>query len=237
LIIKASVLNAGDFEVLPNRDSLKYRKIYGLEDIPSIFRGTMRRPGFCEAWNVFVQLGMTDDTFVVDRSDDMSYRQFTNTFLPYSERKNVEEKLCEAMNISFDSDIMKKLRWLGIFDDTKVNMKDATPAQILQKILEQKWVLEKGDKDMIVMQHIFDFVIDDKKKRITSSVVVLGEDQVHTAMSITVGTPVAIATKLLLTGELNVTGIHIPINKDLYTPILKELKESGINFTEVEEDL
>lgn len=236
-IRKTSVLNVGEFEVYPNRDSLKYRKIYGLEDIPTIFRGTMRRPGYAEAWNVFVQLGMTDDTFNVVGSEEMSYRQFTNTFLPYSERKNVEEKLCKVMNISFDSDVMKKLKWLGIFDDTPIALKDVSPAKILQKILEDKWALQKGDKDMIVMQHEFEFMIADQCKKITSSMVVVGDEAPHTAMSITVGTPVAIATKLLLTGELDITGVHVPTSKVLYQPILNELKEVGIDFTEVEEDL
>ena len=229
---KATVPGMGEFEVYPNRDSLKYRETYDLIDIPTMFRGTMRRPGYCKAWNVFVQLGMTDDTYVVENSENITYRQFVNMFLPYDEKLNVEEKIAAKFNIAMDSDVMFRLRWLDLFEDIKVGLKDATPAQILQKILVDKWVLGENDKDLIVMQHIFDYEKAGKKHRIISSLVVTGEDTVHTAMSITVGIPLAIATKLLLTDKIKVTGVHTPVKKDLYAPILEELESYGIKFTE-----
>ena len=227
-----TVPGLGEFEVYPNRDSLKYRETYDLLDIPTMFRGTMRRPGYCKSWDVFVQLGMTDDTYVVENSENLTYRQFINLFLNYDEKLSVEEKIAAKFNIAMDSDIMFRLKWLGLFENTKVGMKDATPAQILQKILVDKWVLGKDDKDLIVMQHQFEYEKSGKKYRITSSLVVIGIDTVHTAMSITVGTPLAIATKLLLTGKLNVTGVHTPVKKELYEPILAELESYGIKFTE-----
>ncbi len=136
-----------------------------------------------------------------------------------------------------DSDIMYRLKWLGLFENIKVGMKNATPAQILQKILVDKWVLGKDDKDLIVMQHQFEYEKLDKKYRITSSLVVIGVDTVHTAMAITVGIPLAIATKLLLTGKINVTGVHTPVKKELYEPILAELESYGIKFAEEEIEL
>ena len=125
----------GEFEIYPNRDSLKYRSIYGLEDIPTMFRGTMRRPGYSQAWNVFVQLGMTDDTYEMENVEDMTYRVFINSFLPYHPDRSVEDKLCEFLGIEMDSDIMKKLEWLGIFDDKSVGLSKGTPAQVLQNLL------------------------------------------------------------------------------------------------------
>lgn len=234
---KTTVLDVGEFEIYPNRNSLQYREIYGLEDIPSIFRGTMRRPGYSAAWNVFVQLGMTDDTYVLPNTENMTYRQFTNTFLPYDENKSLEEKVCDFMGITMDSEIMQKLKWVGVFDDVNVGLKDATPAQILQKILVEKWVLNPGDKDMIAMQHKFVYELNGSMKEITSSMVVFGKEAPHTAMSITVGTPVAIATKLLLTGKIQVTGVHVPTSKALYEPILNELEPLGIKFVEEEVEL
>ena len=133
---------------------------------------------------------------------------------------------------------MEKLKWLGIFDDRKIGLKNATPAKILQQLLEEKWSLEPNDRDMIVMQHLFEFT--DKngtKKEIKSSLVVFGDDQVNTAMAKTVGTPVAIATKLLLTNKVNLKGVHIPIKKELYEPILDELKNYQIEFIEEEREL
>ncbi|MFZ4413070.1 MAG: saccharopine dehydrogenase family protein [Bacteroidales bacterium] len=232
-----SVPGLGEFEVYPNRDSLKYRETYDLLDIPTMFRGTMRRPGYCKAWNVFVQLGMTDDTYIVENSEKMTYRQFINLFLNYDKNLSVEEKITSKFNITKDSDIMYRLNWLGLFGDTLIGMKNATPAQILQKILVDKWVLAKDDKDLIVMQHQFEYEKSGKRFRITSSLVVIGIDTVHTAMAITVGTPLAIATKLLLTGQINVTGVHIPVKKELYEPILAELESYGIKFIEEEIEL
>ncbi len=234
---KMTVLDVGEFEMYPNRDSLSYRETYGLEDIPTLLRGTLRRPGYGEAWNVFVQLGATDDTYQVKNSEELTYREFINMFLPYDEQDSIEQKLCNYVGISMDSESMSRLKWLGIFDDVKIGMPEATPAQILQKLLEEKWALGPEDKDMIVMQHQFDYKLNGKTKRITSSLYVEGKDQVHTAMSITVGIPVAIATKLFLTGVINQKGVIVPTMKDVYEPVLKELEEYGIVFVEEEIDL
>jgi len=236
-IIRTNVLDYGEFEIYPNRDSLKYRGIYGLEDIPSMYRGTMRRPGFAKAWNVFVQLGCTDDSYVIEDSANMTYRQFTNSFLKFEPNTRVEKKLADYVGIAEDSEIMYKLRWLGMFKDEVIGIEAATPAQILQHILLQKWVLDKDDKDMIVMQHRFIAKKEGKEREITSSMVIEGEDQVHTAMSKTVGYPVAIATKLILTGKISAKGVKIPIEKTIYEPVLAELEEMGIQFIEEERDL
>ncbi len=224
------VLDYGEFEIYPNRDSLQYRETYDLQDIESIFRGTMRRPGYAAAWNVFVQLGVTDDTYTLENSENMTYRQFINSYLKYDPIKAVELKLAEYVDIPVDGEIMKKLKWLGIFDDRKIALPNATPAQIMQKLLEEKWSLDPEDKDMIAMQHEFVFEIDGKKKKHISSMVVIGENTEDTAMSMTVGLPVAIATKLLLNGTINTPGVHVPVKPFMYEPILKELEEYGIKF-------
>ena len=123
----------GDFEVYPNRDSLQYRELYGLNDIPTLIRGTMRRPGFCKAWNVLVQLGCTDDSYVMEDSDRISYRQYIESFLPASSTNETEGKLVDFARLGQDEEVVKKLRWLGIFSDEIIGLKDATPAMILQK--------------------------------------------------------------------------------------------------------
>jgi saccharopine dehydrogenase (NADP+, L-glutamate forming) len=234
-IMPRTVLNFGDFEVYPNRDSLKYRKIYDIEGIPTMFRGTMRRPGYCEAWDVFVQLGCTDDTYTLENSEKMTYREFINTFLRYDLVKPVEDKLCEYLNLEPDGEIMRKLKWLGIFEDTPVLLSNATPAQILQQLLETKLSLNKNDKDMIVMQHEFEYLLDNQLFKITSAMGFIGIDTVNTAMAVTVGTPLAIAVKLLLTGKITSKGVIVPTKPELYAPILSELEDSGIRFIEKEE--
>lgn len=235
-ITSTTVLDYGEFEIYPNRDSLTYRETYGLKNIPTMFRGTMRRPGFCKAWNIFVQLGATDDSYTIDHSEYLTYSDFINSFLPYRRDISVEEKLCNYVGIDEDSGTMYKLRWLGIFSKKKIGIKNASPAQIMQHLLEQKWKLDPNDKDMIVMQHKFNYTINNKSKRIISSLVVEGKDAIHTAMSITVGIPVAIAAKLILTGKIKATGVQIPVKKNIYDPILKELEDYGIKFVEEETD-
>lgn len=226
---------AGEFEVYPNRDSLKYRSIYGLENVPTMFRGTIRKPGFSKTWNLLVQLGLTDDTFIVENSENITYRDFVNTFLKYHKTKTVEEKLAKYLNIDEDSYDMYKLRWLGIFDKTIIGVKDLTPAKILQKIMEEKLSLDEGDKDMIVMQHEFIYKDkNDKHRKIISSLVVEGHDDTHTAMAMTVGLPLGIATKLILQDKIPLTGVEIPISKLIYEPVLDELKKYDIKFVDKE---
>ncbi len=227
-----NILDAGEFEGYANRDSLNYRKAYGLEKIPTLFRGTLRRKGFCKSWNMFVQLGMTDDTYKVENAENMTYREFINLFFPFNNKMSVEKKFCDYLNISIDSDEFKKAQWLGVFSDTNIGMKDATPAQIFQKICEEKWTLGAEDKDLIVMQHQFEYVQNGEQKKLNSSLLVFGDDPRYTAMAKTVGLPVAIATKLILSGEINSVGVKIPTTKDIYIPVLKELSENGINFVE-----
>jgi len=233
-VMTRKVLQYGDFEVYANRDSLKYRGIYNLKNIPSMYRGTIRRPGFSKAWNVFVRLGMTEDDYTLEDSENMTYRQFLNTFLQYEPNVPVEIKLQEYCKNAADPVVLEKLKWLGIFDERKVGLRNATPAQVLQKLLTEKWSMDPEDKDMIIMQHEFKYKLDGIEKMIVSAMAVIGEDQTKTAMAITVGLPLAIATKLLLTGNFSHTGINLPINKDIYEPILSELETFGINFDENE---
>ena len=225
----------GKFEAYANRDSLKYKDAYGLTDILTLYRGTIRRIGFSRAWNIFVQLGMTDDSYTIEDSENMSYRDFTNSFLAYSPSDSVELKLRYYLKIDQDDVIWDKLVELDLFNSKKrVELQNATPAQILEKILKDKWTLQKDDKDMIVMQHLFGYELNGKKHQIESSMVCKGEDQIHTAMAKTVGLPVAIATLKILNGEITTPGVQIPIKKEIYQPILKELAKNSIVFTEKE---
>ena len=229
-----SVLDSGEFEAYANRDSLSYRKSYRIENISTLLRGTLRRSGYSKSWNYLLQLGLTDDTYVIENSEKLSYRSYLNMFLPGSDEMTLEEKFCKEFKIREDSEEFQKIKWLDIFSDKKVDLENATPAQVLQKILEEKWTLSAEDKDMIVMQHQFEYTLDGVNKKLNSSFVVFGDNQRDTAMAKTVGLPVAIATKLILNGEITSVGVKIPTSKDIYIPVLKELAENGINFVEEE---
>ena len=223
----------GKFEAYSNRDSLKYLDVYGLEDVLTLFRGTIRRVGFSKAWNVFVQLGMTDDSYIMEGTEDMSYRQFVNSFLPYHPTDSVEIKMRLILKIDQDDIMWDKLLELDLFNpNKKVSLQQATPAQILEKILTDSWTLQPKDKDMIVMYHKFGYELNGKKEQIDSKMVCIGEDQTYTAMSKTVGLPVAMATLLILNGKIKTPGVQLPIRKEVYLPILKELEEYGVIFNE-----
>ena len=228
-------INDSNFEAYANRDSLKYRSVYGLDDIPTMYRGTIRRVGFSRAWNIFVQLGMTDDSYTIEDSENMSYRDFVNLFLAYSPSDSVELKLRSYLKIDQDDVMWEKLIELDIFNpNKKIGLKNATPAQMLQTILEDSWTLQEADKDMIVMQHLFGYELNGEKHQIESSLTVIGENQTYTAMSKTVGLPVAIAALKILKGEIKTPGVQLPITKEVYEPILKELENYGIKFIEKE---
>jgi len=223
----------GRFEGYANRDSLKYREAYGLQDVLTLYRGTMRRVGFSKAWNMFVQLGATDDSYTLENSEGMTYREFINSFLPYSPTDSVELKLRHYLKIEQDDIMWEKLLELNLFDTIKtIPLKNATPAQILQFILEDSWSLSEDDKDMIVMYHKFGYELNGKQFQIDANTVVKGESKTHTAMAKTVGLPVAIATLAILNKKITTPGVQIPIQKEVYEPILEELKEYGIVFKE-----
>ncbi|MEY2703061.1 MAG: hypothetical protein RLY43_1699 [Bacteroidota bacterium] len=225
----------GRFEAYANRDSLKYRSVYGLANALTCYRGTIRRVGYSRAWDILVQLGMTDDTYTMEDSEHMTYREFTNSFLPYHPTDTVEIKLRHAQKIDQDDIIWDKLVELDLFRSDKiVGLKNATPAQILEKILAEKWTLQPHDKDMIVMYHKFGYELNGEHKQIDATMVCIGDDQIYTAMSKTVGLPVAIATLKILKGEIKTPGVQLPISKEVYEPILEELERYGVVFKEIE---
>lgn len=227
---KMEIEGFGKFEGYANRDSLKYRSVYGLENIQTIYRGTLRRPGYCRAWDVFVKLGMTDDSYVLPHSETMTHRQFLNTYLAYNPQDSVELKLRHYMKIDQDDDIMEKFSYLNLFSDEIIGLPDATPAQCLQHILAKKWTLTPEDRDMVIMYHKVGYRLNGAFHQTDATMVVLGEDSEVTAMAKTVGLPVAIAARLILQGAIQTPGVQIPISAEIYNPMLEELEQNGIGF-------
>lgn len=224
----------GEFESYANRDSLKYQNVYGLEDAETILRGTLRKPGFSNAWNCLVQLGITDDSFIIENSKTMSYRDFTNSFLSDETKKSIEDELKKQLSINSE-DVWNKLISLDLFNPDKIiGLEKATPAQILEKILSEKWALQPEDKDMVVMHHRIIYEIGGKKKQLESSLQCIGESQTLTAMAKTVGLPLAMGALQILKGRYKTSGVQIPIKKEIYEPVLKELENFGIQFIEKE---
>ena len=228
-ITPVEIQGFGQFDGYANRDSLKYKKIYGLESIPTLYRGTLRRSGYCKAWDALITLGFTDDSFEVDNSQDMSWKELTQSFLPSGGFGTTAQQLAKFCS---DEEVFQKLIWLGLLSDDLLGVKKGSPALILQKRLESKWILGEEDKDMIVMWHRFRYRANGQRHEIKSSLITLGDNQMYTAMSKTVGLPIAIAAKKILRGELVLSGVTLPISPEIYVPILEELRTFGIEFSE-----
>ena len=201
----------------PNRDSLSYVPVYHLENAKTFIRTTLRYADYCKGWQAIVSAGLANETDTID-TNNLSFKKWAAAINPFVTNEN-----------------KKLLEFLGLFDETLVPVTAKTSADILQYLLETKWVMQPQDKDMIVMLHEIEYeTTDGEKKKIESSLVVKGEDSLRTAMAKTVGLPLGIAAKLILNDTIKMTGVHIPIHKEIYEPVLKELEGFGVVFKEVE---
>lgn len=234
-----NVHEVGELEAYANRDSLLYKTIYGLENIPTLIRGTLRYPGYCRAWDALVRLGWTDDSYPIIESDQMTYRQLVEAYLQgvwkeYPDGYDLKKRLADFLKIDHQDEIIKKLDWLGIFDATPINLRNASPAQILQELLLRKWEMGPDDKDMVVMQHQFVYTKNGQRKKLLASLVLKGEDTERTAMAKLVGMPIGIFVQQIMLGNIQTVGVHIPVIKEIYDPVLRELMKHGVSFHEEE---
>ena len=222
----------GAFEGYANRDSLKYIDTYGLRGINTMLRGTLRYSGYCSAWNILVQLGCCDDTYDLEDVAAMTHAQFVSAFLDLRSGEDPAQKIAAQFRLSLTGPELQRLRWSGFFEHEPIGLHKATPAQVVEHILNKKWKLNPQDKDLVIMVHRFVYEAANATHQIEASLVATGDDSLHTAMAKTVGLPLAIATKLLLTGQIRQRGVQIPIIADLYNPILQELNNLGIHLKE-----
>ena len=218
----------GKFESYPNRDSIKYKRIYHVPKIPNVYRGSLRRIGYCKAWNALVKLGITDNRYVIPDSDTLTYNDFISIYLNKKNGNSTREELQEFLGEKPNSKVMQKIEWLELLSDKKIKLKNGTPAEILLENLKQKWEFKKNDKDMVILQTEAEYLVGKKKEKMISSLVVFGEDSNNTAMAATVGLPLGIGVNLILNNKIKERGVVIPICPGIYKPALKELAEWGI---------
>ena len=207
----------GSLAIYPNRDSLSYIAPYKLDDASTFIRTTLRYPSYCKGWDAIVQSGLANEVDSIDTAG-LTFKKWSEPVIPFINEHN------KVM-----------LEFLGLFDDALLPATAKTSADVLQYLLETKLAMQPADKDMIVMLHEIEFeTADGQKKKIESSLVVKGEDSLRTAMAKTVGLPLGIAAKLILEDKIHLTGVHMPIHKEIYEPVLKELENCGIVFKEIE---
>jgi len=228
----------GEFEVYANRDSLLYREVYGLGGIPNIMRGTLRYRGFCDAWNALVQIGLTDGSYPILDSEKLTYHELMEAYLsPDTVGGSVKDRVANLLGEAADSPVMQKLEWLGLFRKKRIQLPNATPAFILEDVLRAKWQLKETDRDRIIMHHEFEYELNGQDKQLDSTLVMEGENTHNTAMAKMVGLPMGIFVKLVMERRVRSKGVNIPVVKEVYEPVLEELKDYGVVFQEKEYDL
>lgn len=224
----------GDFEGYPNRDSMPYIDLYNIQSTKTMFRGTLRNIGWCETMKKIVDLGMLDE----ENKDwsGMTYAEFTRGLLNEREETNLKKALALDLNIEENSDIIKRLEWLGLLEDDPLPIEKGSAMDILGARMLEKLQYEQGERDMIILQHTFEASYPDgKEERITSTLIDFGIPGGDSSMARTVGLPPAIGTKLILEGKIKETGVHIPVLPKIYAPVLEELKRQNISFEEKRE--
>ena len=222
------------YEAYINRDSLSYQSIYDLENVQTMVRGTLRYPGYCRAWNLLIHLGLTDNSYTYPLIEGTTYKEFFHSFLLGNNHDDISDSIRQSIGMPhYEQEAIDKVLWTGLNSEEIIPMDtQGSPAEILQNLLEKKWMLKENDKDLVVMQHQVSYLMDGKMNMLTSSLHLEGEGRVSTAMSKTVGLPLAIAVKTLIDQPIDKKGIVIPIYDSIYEPVLKELAEFGIVFKE-----
>jgi len=227
----------GQMEAYANRDSLLYREAYGLADIPNILRGTLRYDGFCEAWDALIQIGLTDADFPILHSGEITYHELMDAYVDQYAGGSLKDRVAVLLGQDINSEVMRKLEWLGVFSKKKIKLPNATPALILEHLLRDKWKLKPNDKDMVVMHHEIEYEKKGEKRMRISSMSKKGVNAEDTAMAQTVGLPMAIFVKLVVEGKIKSRGVQIPVMKEVYEPVLSELEQHGIVFKEIDRKL
>lgn len=239
LFASAETITHGNekFDTYPNRDSLVFIDPYHLQNAQTVYRGTLRYDGFCNAWNLLVQLGLCDEHTLIDIDKNETNVSFLMKFVQNSSLKNIEAQTARVLNENTESEAFKKLKWLGFFEEKKLPVSGTqTAALVVQKILEGKWQLKKGDKDRIVMIHEMVYRLNENRYS-EQAILDKNGDESHTAMAATVGLPIGIAARMILKNEIQLTGVLRPVMKEIYESILVALANLGIAFKHIQKEL
>ncbi len=231
---QVEIEEVGSFEAYPNRDSLLHKKVYGLSDIPSVMRGTLRYPGFCDGWNALVKLGLTDGSYPILNAKNMSFHEWIDAYVSNEPGSSVKDRTAHKLGKYANTKVMKQLEWLGLFRKKKINFRTATPALLLEKLLLDKCELQEKDKDLVLIQLEYKYELNEEKKQLISTLKMEGQNAKETAIAKYIGLPIAIFVKMVMNGTIKDTGINVSMKKEIYTPVLEELKEYGITFNNVE---
>ncbi len=228
---KIRVDSLGSLAYYPNRDSLRYLDLYDVPEIKTFLRATLRHPDFCKGWNAVIQLGLTNDQDALANAN--TYAQWLQSKTGYLNNVSLKEHVAQKLDVQPQDKVMKMLEWMGLFNDQPLPAKAKTSAEALLELLLAKWEMQPADKDMVVMQHEVEYMHREKKIKLTSTMVLKGDDRENSAMAKTVGLPMAVLARMVLNNKITPPkGVLIPSMPSVYKPVMTELHHHGINFTE-----
>lgn len=228
----------GDFEAYPNRDSLSYMRTFGLQDVETMIRGTLRYPGWSETWALIVRLGLTNETLTIPDLPERRIRDVVAMFLPLAaDGATLEGRVARWLQISPTGRMIENLKWLGLFSDRKVGQPCSTVAGMMSNLLQEKLPLVEGGRDLVILQHEVTVEKDEARRKVTSYMIAEGERDGMTAMAKTVGLPAALGVDMILAGTIPLRGVQIPTHPSIFEPVLEGLAKWGLRFQEKEEML
>jgi saccharopine dehydrogenase-like NADP-dependent oxidoreductase len=221
----------GPIEVYPNRNSLPYIDLYGIPEVRTLYRGTFRYKNWCETMDLMKALGLTQyDEFPLA---GFSYSDFTAKVAGLGKATDLKMAIAEKFGLSSDATALEALDWLGLFSEAPVHLESGSPFDVVSDLMINKMMLGEGERDMVIMQHMFTVKkADGKREKIESRLLDFGDEK-YTSIARTVALPAAIAVKMILDGMIDLKGVHIPIRREIYEPVLNELEKLGIKMEEV----
>ena len=227
--LKIDFPEVGEMEVYPNRDSLAYIDLYGLKDVATMYRGTFRYPDWCQIMDAMKTLGL----FTYDKQSfaGKTYKKIMARQLEVYPA-NIKEKAAERLQLPIDSPAVLAMEWLGLFSDYMVAMDEGSNFDMVTDLMLKKMMLPEGARDMVIMLHFFLIENADGSTEVVKSRLLDFATKEDTSIARTVGLPAAIGVKMILDKKITEKGVHIPISKSIYEPILTELEKLGIAMKE-----
>ncbi len=227
------IVGFGELEVYPNRDSLPYIETYGISTVKSMFRGTLRYPGWCDTLKAIADLCILDES---ERTDlgGLTFAQWTRRLLG-TKAAATAGALAKHLGVPVTAKPVTDLVWLGLTSNDPLPKGATTYLDVLVQRMLAKMQYAPGERDMLVMQHEFVVRFRDRTETIRSTMVDYGIPNGDTSMSRLVGLPAAIAARMVLQGEMDLTGVQVPTVPAVYEPVLAELATMGVRFHETTE--
>lgn len=230
---RVEIDGVGTFEGYPNRDSLPYRGVYGLEGVRDLVRGTLRYPGWCETMEALLRLGLLE-TAAQDGLGP-SYCDLLDGRLPAGSGP-MPRRIARFLDLTEDHPVLDRLAWLGLFSQQPLPDEVSSPLDALAHLFQEKLRYQEGEEDLVVLEHRFEAeTAEGTRRRLTSRLVATGRAGDESAMARTVGLPAALACGLVLDGAVALTGVRIPVTEEIARPVLAGLAERGIEVVEEED--